>query len=393
MVYPLSIAGGVLVALAWTYLLFDRGGFWRVRRNLFLGEYPAGLARIAAIVPARDEAATIAASVSSLMKQKHCEIHVFLVDDASSDGTAEAARDAARRAGRPERLSIITGQPLPSGWSGKPWAVHQGLKAASALAPEFFLLTDADIVHGPWETAALAGAAQAGQFDLASVMVKLHCESVPEKLLIPAFVFFFLKLYPPAWVADPRRVTAGAAGGCILIRPEALARAGGIEAIRGEIIDDCALARAVKRSGGHVWLGLATDKASVRPYGGFAGIGRMIARTAFNQLRHSVLLLGLTIMGMAILYLAPVVLLFSGRTLPIALGATACAMMVCAYLPMIGFYGLNPLWAFTLPAAALFYTGATVKSALDFWLGRGGQWKGRAQDIRTEEEREGAATP
>ncbi len=388
MLYPVSIVAGTIVVLVWTYLLLARGGFWSVARNLFEPVYPARRVRIVAIVPARDEAATIADAVASLVNQRCCQIHVFVIDDASSDGTAQLARDAARRAGHPECLTVIAGQPLPPGWSGKLWAVRQGIEAARAVAPEYILLTDADVVHGPWQAAALAAAADGGGYDLASVMVTLHCENIAEKLLIPAFVFFFLMLYPPAWVVDPQRATAAAAGGCILIRPAALARAGGIEAIRSEIIDDCALARAVKRTGGRAWLGLSPDSNSVRRYGSLAEIGRMTARTAFNQLRHSTFLLGLTMIGMVVVYLAPIALLFAGRGLPVALGAAACAMMLAAYLPMVRFYGLNLVWALSLPAAALFYTGATVKSALDFWTGRGGRWKGRAQDVHAAEDHE-----
>lgn len=393
MLYSLSIAGGVLVVLVWAYLLLGRGGFWRIGRNVFTPPLANSNVRMAAVVPARDEAANIGASITSLLNQDACDIHVFLVDDASTDGTAQVAREAARCLGKSERLTVIVGRALTAGWSGKLWAAQQGIDAARALEPRFLLLTDADIVHAPGSVSALATVAEASGEDLASLMVKLHCESLAEKLLIPAFVFFFLKLYPPAWVAEPGRASAGAAGGCILIRPESLARAGGIEAIRNEMIDDCALARAVKQSGGRVWLGLSPLTASVRRYGSFAEIGRMIARTAFSQLRHSALLLVLTIVGMALVYLLPVALLFAGYALPVSLGAAACAMMVAAYLPMVRFYGLNVRWAFTLPAAALFHTGATFKSALDFWSGRGGHWKGRAQDIAAKEEREGAVTP
>lgn len=211
-------------------------------------------------------------------------------------------------------------------------------------------------------------------------MVKLHCRSVAEKLLIPAFVFFFFMLYPPAWIPDSRRATAGAAGGCLLIRPEALARAGGIAAIRGEIIDDCALARAVKGSGGKIWLGITDNSVSIRPYDTFAEIGSMVSRTAFNQLHHSALLLLGAVVGLAVTYLLPPSLLFSRHAVPVVLGAAAWAGMTFAYLPMIRFYRLNPLWAFTLPLAALFYLGATIHSAIKFWLGHGGEWKGRAQD-------------
>jgi len=222
--------------------------------------------------------------------------------------------------------------------------------------------------------------ADAGGYDLASFMVKLYCRSLAERLLIPAFAFFFFLLYPPEWIRDPRRKTAGAAGGCILIRPSALERIGGIAAIRQEIIDDCALARAVKRAGGKVWLGATADTHSVRPYHSFAEVERMIARTAFNQLRHSVWMLLGTVVGMVLIYVLPLLLMISGSARLAMLGALAFALMCGAYLPMVRFYGLNPLWAMTLPASAVFYTFATFHSAVKYWRGRGGEWKGRAQD-------------
>ena len=212
-------------------------------------------------------------------------------------------------------------------------------------------------------------------------MVRLHCATPAEKLLIPAFVFFFFKLYPPAWIANPRRAAAGAAGGCILIRPAALEQAGGIQAIRGEVIDDCALAARVKRSGGRLWLGASAATSSLRPYGSFSEIGRMISRSAFNQLRHSSLLLLLSIVGMAATYLLPPALaLFSHRAAPAALGAAAWLLMMLSYVPVLRMYRLSPLWALALPLVAAFYAGATFHSAWKYWTGRGGEWKGRVQD-------------
>ncbi len=368
---------GLLVLLSWVYLLAFHGTFWRIielKRDLTARPVP----RLAAIVPARNEAAVIAESIASLLGQDGGEsLDVFLVDDGSTDGTSRVAVEAARRAGKP--ITVVEGSPLPDGWSGKLWALQQGLETASGLKPDFFLLTDADIVHAPDSIATLAGIAESGGYDLASFMVKLHCGGVAEKLLIPVFVLFFFKLYPPAWIADPRRSTAGAAGGCMLVRPEALARAGGLAAIRGEIIDDCALARTIKRTGGKVWLGVTSSTCSIRPYGSFAEIGRMISRTAFNQLGHSAWMLLAALAGLALVYLAPLALLFAGPA-PAALGALTWLMMARCYLPMVRFYNLNPLWAFTLPFAAVFYMGATLDSALQFWRKRGGDWKGRVQD-------------
>jgi len=327
-------------------------------------------------MPARNEAEFIAASVVSLLNQG---VDVFLVDDHSSDSTSAIARTAAASAGKSALLTVIAAEPLPPGWSGKLWAVKQGVDGALKTSPDFLLLTDADIVHEPHTVATLTALADSG-YDLVSFMVKLHCRSLPEKLLIPAFVFFFFLLYPPAWIRDSRRGSAGAAGGCILIRPRALARAGGLEAIRGEIIDDCALARAVKRSGGCVSLWLTNTSASVRPYESLAAIGRMISRTAFNQLRHSAWLLFATVLGLIIVYLSPALLLFAHGTAPVILGALAWGLMVFTYFPIVRFYGLHAGWALTLPLSAAFYAGATMHSAIRYWSGRGGEWKGRVQD-------------
>lgn len=367
---------GLLVSLTWVYLLLFHGKFWLIReRSPKMAHRPS--LRIAAIVPARDEAAVIAESITSLLRQNCGALDIFLVDDGSSDGTSQIARDAAGMAGK--EITVVESGPLPEGWSGKVWALQQGIEKASVLKPDFFLFTDADVVHAPDSVAALAAIVEDGGYDLASFMVKLHCRGVAEKLLIPAFVFFFFKLYPPAWIADARKKTAGAAGGCILVRPEALARAGGLAAIRWEIIDDCALARAVKRSGGKIRLGVTSSTRSIRCYGSFAEIGRMISRTAFNQLNHSAWMLLAAILGLALIYLAPLGLLLAGP-LPAGLGAAAWLMMTVSYLPMVRFYQLNPLWALTLPLAAVFYMGATLHSAVQFWRRRGGEWKGRVQD-------------
>jgi hopene-associated glycosyltransferase HpnB len=374
----------ILAILIWLYLLLAHGAFWRIKKRLapphFNGQSSC---RIAAIIPARNEADVVGQSIASLLRQigSH-SVHIFLVDDGSSDGTAEIARQAAERAGKSAALTVIEGKPLPTGWTGKLWAVQQGIECAQKYAPHFFFLADADIQHAPDSVAALVSIAETGPYDLASFMVKLHCASFAEKLLIPAFVFFFFQLYPPSWIANPRRKIAGAAGGSILIRLEALKRAGGITAIRNEIIDDCAFARAVKRQGGTIWLGLNEASFSLRAYSTFSEIGRMISRTAFNQLNHSVLLLLAAIIGLTITYLLPPLLLLTQHAWPVTLGAIAWLLMSIGYFPMVRFYRLSPFWALSLPLSAIFYLGATLQSAFKFWSGQGGEWKGRAQDSR-----------
>lgn len=374
---------GIATLLIWTYLAAAHGRFWQISRftaDERISSPSSDL--VAAVIPARNEAEVIGRCVASLLQQEGVRrLQIFLVDDGSSDGTAELALQAVQTAGKTTQLTIVTGRPLPSGWSGKLWAVQQGVERARELNPDFLLLTDADIEHGPRSIAMLTTIAQSQRFDLVSFMVKLYCQSLAERALVPAFVYFFFQLYPPAWISSPRRKTAGAAGGSILVRPQALERAGGIQAIRNEIIDDCALARAVKRSGGKVWLGISAETSSIRPYGTFTEVGRMISRSAFNQLQHSTLLLLMALGGMTVTYLLPPALaLFSGRPVPAVLGAAAWAIMAGTFLPIVRFYRLNPFWSLSLPMIAVFYMGATFHSAFKFWTGRGGEWKGRVQD-------------
>jgi hopene-associated glycosyltransferase HpnB len=384
-------AVAVLPLLIWLYLLVARGGFWREPNRLdsplestsVPASPPGPPCSIVAVIPARDEAHVIGGAVESLLRQRFAgAIHVVVIDDASSDGTAEAALAAARAAGASARLTVIPSAPLARGWTGKLWALSQGISLAAQRQPEYLLLTDADIHHDADNVAALVAHARAQGCDLASFMVRLCVASFAEKCLIPAFVFFFLKLYPPAWICSSRHRTAGAAGGCVLVRPVALERIGGLQAIRSEIIDDCALASAIKRTGGTIWLGLTRTAHSIRSYGTFGEVGRLISRTAFSQLRHSYALLLATLTGLALTYLAPPLLLTTGDRLAIALGAGAWILMSIAYLPMVRFYGLSALWSLSLPAVALFYGGATAQSAVQYALGRGGHWKGRAQDLR-----------
>jgi hopene-associated glycosyltransferase HpnB len=312
------------------------------------------------------------------------------VDDESTDGTADVARRAAEKTGKADALIVIQSKPLPAGWTGKLWAMHQGIERARELNPAWLMFADADVLHDAETVVNLSCIASRGHYDLVSFMVKLHCESLPEKLLIPAFVYFFFMLYPPAWVRDTGHSTAGAAGGCMLVRSGALERAGGLEATRDALIDDCSLARLLKRHGGRLWIGLTDQSQSLRRYETFSDIERMVSRTAFNQLKHSSLLLLCTIAGMVITYLAPPLLLLTGSRLAFFMGAAAWAAMTMTFSTMVHHYRLNPAWALALPLAALFYLGATIHSALKYWSGSNGDWKGRAQDIH---DRHVAETP
>jgi hopene-associated glycosyltransferase HpnB len=369
----------------WIYLIAARGNFWH------LSDFPMPRdvrtarmqARVAIVVPARNEADVIALPIQSLLAQDYPgPVHIYVVDDQSSDQTANVVREAA--AEHPERLTLFSSSPLPPGWTGKMWALSQGLQHASDFGPDYFLFTDADIVHAPDSVSSLVALAEAGNRDLVSMMVKLRCDSLAERALIPAFVFFFFMLYPPRWVNSPQRKTAAAAGGDILVRADALARIGGIAAIRHELIDDCALAREIKRAG-NIFLGLSENTRSIRPYVSFGVIGRMISRSAFYQLRHSPWLLLGTILGLAITYLAPPVLVFAGGWTTL-FAAASWILMTLAFLAMVRFYSLSPLWAPVLPVIAMFYAGATVHSAIKYWLGRGGEWKERVQDGRQKSE-------
>lgn len=371
-----TILGMAAVAI-WVYLIAFRGGFWRVRRIAPAAAPPPRA--IVAVIPARDEAAVVGRAVSSLLAQDYAgPFHVVVIDDHSSDGTAEAARAAAVAGGRAERLTVIAAPPVPAGWTGKLWAVRQGIEAARRRSPDYLLLTDADIVHARDNLAQLVARAESGGYDLVSLMVRLNCRSWSERLLIPAFVFFFFKLYPPRRVADPACKTAAAAGGCMLVRRATLERIGGIDSIRHQIIDDCALARQVKAVGA-VWLGAAEDTCSIREYGSWRPIWQMIARCAFAQLGYSLVALFGTMLGMALMYLAPPLLLLSGQPAAAALGAAAWLGMSLAFLPILRSYRCPPALALLLPLIALFYMAATIASALQFWSGRGGRWKGRFQ--------------
>jgi len=372
---------GGLSFLIWVYLLTARGRFWRVSNaaselNPLLTPAP----RVAVVVPARNEADVVGLAIASLLEQHYPgQVKIFVVDDHSSDQTANVARRAA--ADKAEQLTITSAMPLPAGWTGKMWALSQGVREAVKFTPDYFLFTDADICHASDSITSLVARAQKDKLDLVSMMVRLRCLSLAERALIPAFGFFFFMLYPPEWVSSPTHRTAAAAGGCILVRAEALANIGGIAAIRNELIDDCALGREIKRKG-RVWLGLTQNTYSIRGYDGFSGIGRMISRNAFYQLRHSGWLLVATVLGMATTYLVPPVLVCFGGWAALW-GGAAWLLMSAAFWPTLRFYSRSPLWAPLLPLIAMFYTGATVYSAIQYWLGHGGAWKGRLQDANT----------
>lgn len=366
--------------LAWLWLMLFRAGFWRVRLPAPAPE-PAQWPQVVAIVPARDEAALIAPALASLLQQEYPgPFHVIVVDDHSADGTAQAATTTARRHELEDRLTVVAARDLPTGWTGKVWAQAEGIREQQHSFPgvRYVLLTDADIEHDAGSLRDLVASAEAGQYVLASEMVRLRCESLAEKALVPAFVFFFAMLYPFALANNPASKVTAAAGGCMLVRTDKLAAAGGIASIRNALIDDCALAAKLKRHG-PIRLDLSQSRWSLRPYPDAASIWNMIARSAYTQLRHSPLLLCATVVGMLWLYVAPVLLALMGA----GLALPAWLLMAALYIPMLRHYRRTPLWALALPLVALFYLGATLASAVRYHGGKGGQWKGRAQASTT----------
>ncbi|MFL6933168.1 MAG: glycosyltransferase [Xanthobacteraceae bacterium] len=372
----LVIASAALAA--WLYLTARRGGFWRasVRVEQDPAPRPVSWPAVVAVVPARDEAEVIGASLASLLDQDYPgAFDAILVDDQSRDGTAALARQAAAAA---DRLTVISGRYSPPGWGGKVWAMQQGLDCVRRLRrpPRYVLFTDADIVFDRATLRQLVARAEADELVLTSLMVKLRCESVAERLFIPAFIFFFQMIYPFAWVNRPRHRMAAAAGGCMLARFSALAAAGGLQAIRGALIDDCALARRMKAVG-PIWVGLTDRVHSLRRYPQVTDIRRMVARTAYDQLRYSPLLLAGTIAGMALTYLAPPLITLFGTGWAQLLAAAAWALMILAFQPTLRFYRLSPWRALALPGVALAYMAFTLDSAYQHSRGRGGLWKGR----------------
>jgi hopene-associated glycosyltransferase HpnB len=379
------MAVALIAIAAWLYLLAARGGFWRGAERDDDGPVPpvpaGGWPAVVAIVPARNEADVVAAAIGSLLRQEYAgSFSVVLVDDQSTDGTAAAAERAALTAGSSERLKVLGGNALPEGWTGKLWAVKQGVDLVETMAerPDYLLLSDADIAYAPDALQRQVASAIGGDVALVSRMAKLRCESLAERALIPAFIFFFQMLFPFAWVNRPDRGTAAAAGGCILVRRQILSAAGGIESIRDALIDDCALARRVK-SQAPIRLELTERVVSLRPYPTLGTIRRMVARSAYAQLRYSPLLLVGTLVGMALVFLAPPALALFASGPAMLLGALAWLAMAAAYQPTLRFYRLSPFWGIALPAIAAAYLWFTLDSAYQHRRGQGGMWKGRAQ--------------
>ena len=392
----------ILSLVIWIVLLLFWGNFWRCDQRLDPGDVQDSVEtwpNVCAIIPARDEADSIGQTVHSLLSQNYPGVfNVILVDDQSSDGTADIAHKTACDLGQRERLTILTTPDLPQGWAGKLWAVHTGVSSldssqelkspnAKEQAPEFLLLTDADIVHPQGNLKTLIAKAVTEQRAMVSLMVQLHCQTFWEKALIPAFIFFFQKLYPFPWANNPNRKLAAAAGGCILVSRKAFQNAGGIPAIKDALIDDCSLAAAIKHNTpsdqkwGRIWLGLSTQTTSLRIYDTLDTIWTMVARTAFTQLGYSSVYLAGSVLGMLLVYLWPPIGLIIGSLTGnigiIATAGLAWFIMAIAYTPTIRLYQLNLLWSLALPAVAFLYTLMTIDSALQYWQGKGGAWKGR----------------
>jgi hopene-associated glycosyltransferase HpnB len=378
--------GSVIATLAlaiWLYLIAARGAFWRasVRDDADQRAEPSPSPRVVAVVPARNEADVIAESLHSLLTQDYPgSFSVVLVDDQSRDDTATLAAKTAKDIDAQDRLVIVSGQTLPAKWAGKVWAMKQGVDHADGLreSPRYVLFTDADIAYAPDALRRLVARAEAGGLVLTSLMAKLRCETLAERALIPAFVFFFQMLYPFAWVNRRDCEMAAAAGGCMLVRRDALREAGGIETISNALIDDCALGRKLK-STGPIWLGLTDRVRSLRAYPNVSDIRRMVSRSAYDQLRYSPLLLIGTVVGMALIYLAPPFFTLFGSSLSQALGLLAFVVMALAFQPILRFYRVSPLWGLALPAIAGAYMVFTLDSAYQHLRGRGGLWKGRIQ--------------
>ncbi len=373
----LSIVLAGISAVVWLVLLAGRGLFWLGRvRDDTVPAVPAAWPSVAVVIPARNEAAVIWESVGSLLRQDYPgTLTVIVVDDDSSDGTGALAKTAAEGSSR--AVTVIESRHLPAGWTGKLWAVSQGVaEAAKIAAPDYLLLTDADIVHASDTLSWLVAHAAGNGTVLTSLMAKLRCDSFAERSHVPAFIYFFEMLYPFAWVRRPEAETAAAAGGCALLKSDALRSVGGIDSIRNALIDDCSLAKRLKRVG-PIWLGLTERVRSIRPYDTLADVRQMIARSAYAQLNFSPLLLIGTLLGLALTFLAGPLLAIFAHGLARWIGLAVWAAMALSFVPTLRFYKLSPLWGIALPGTAALYALYTVDSAWQHWCKRGGQWKGR----------------
>jgi hopene-associated glycosyltransferase HpnB len=369
-----------LALAAWIYLVCARGGFWLCRERDDAHEaLPVGLPPIAVVVPARDEAENIAQSITSLLSQNYPALSIVLVDDDSNDGTADIARRTAIALGKEDRLTVVNSTPLPPRWTGKLWAVKQGIATAEEkFAPKYLMLTDADIVHAPDTASWLVAHAEKHNLVLTSLTARWRCEELPERVHIPAFIFFFQLLYPFAWVNRSDNSAAAGAGGCMLTRTDALRAAGGLDAIRDALIDDCALAAKMKQQG-PIWIGLTERVESIRPYPRWDDIRRMVARSAYAQLGYSPLMLAGTILGMTLAYLVPPFTALFASGWAQMFGVAAWALMAIAFQPVLRFYRLLPLWGVALPAITFLFMLYTLDSAYQHFAGKGGSWKGRVQ--------------
>jgi hopene-associated glycosyltransferase HpnB len=378
--YMVEVLGFICVAV-WIYLIIGRGRFWRsdVRDTTHPAQNAERWPSVAVIIPARNESEFIGASVRSLLDQKYPgPLKIFVVDDDSSDDTAAiAARTGATASERD--LTVIASKGPARGWTGKLWALKEGIAAAEPLRPDYLLLTDADIVHTPDTIGWLVAHALAGRFVLVSLMAKLRCVSLAERSHVPAFIYFFQMLFPFSWVNRANSDVAAAAGGCILVHKDSLERAGGIAGIRNALIDDCSLAAKLKTVG-PIWLGLTDRVRSVRPYEALADVNQMISRSAYAQLRYSPLLLAATTIGLLLTFVAAPALAIFATGLPRYLGLAAWLAMALSFVPTLRFYRLSPLWGLALPAIASLYLYYTLNSAYQYLRRRGGQWKGRVHD-------------
>jgi hopene-associated glycosyltransferase HpnB len=396
----LTVMGAISLGI-WIYMLVARGGFWLARErddrdgldqpmpgladNGSAAQFPDGWPSVTVVIPARNEAESIAQTVDCLLRQDYPgQLNVVVVDDQSDDGTAGLARTAAATIRAADRLHVMTGTPFPAGWTGKLWAVRQGIALACSppndawQTPDYLLLTDADIAHAPDNLRTLVTRAHNDNRVMVSLMAKLRTDALFERALIPAFVLFFQMLYPFSWVNHRQRRMAAAAGGCMLVRRDALEAGGGIDPISSEIIDDCALGRQMKGQGA-IWLGLTERAVSVRPYDNLGEIRKMVARTAYAQLGYSPVLLAGTLLSLLLTFIAPPLLALFAHGEVALMGALAWLAMTLAYQPMLRFYRQPAWWGPLLPAVAALYALFTFDSALQHWRGRGGMWKGRAQ--------------